>query len=199
METSLAGTQRSFVCGLRNAKPIKVNPLGPGASAFNPNRSSCITRITCPRIPEKIRAAGRVVANHQLRGNPIAAVYPGRRFGAGSCSCSGRRQSPARFFHGLKLSEVARYGKSSMPSAPRRTPTCPSRYLYRPPRGHSAHPTQIDAPAQARFGLIVGTALIPISMGGIIMSGPHSSATCSASSTKYPEEYTPASAGPAKG
>src|ERR1700676_2548661 len=58
---------------------IKLNPFGPVAKRASIHPFFMHYPDNLPKIPEKIRAAAELVANHQLR-LPIAAVYPVRRF-----------------------------------------------------------------------------------------------------------------------
>ncbi len=60
-------------------QPFKVNPLGLVAKRASIHPFFMYYPEYLPKIPEKIRAAAKLVASHQLRA-PIAAVYPARGF-----------------------------------------------------------------------------------------------------------------------
>jgi hypothetical protein len=77
--TSSAGKQKSFVMRFRRATSSGLNPFGLIGKRASIHPFFMHYPDNLPKIPEKIRAAAELVANHRLR-LPIAAVYPVRRF-----------------------------------------------------------------------------------------------------------------------
>src|SRR4051794_36081261 len=77
--TSSAGKQESLVMRFPTRDLIKLNPFGLVAKRASIHPFFMHYPDNLPKIPEKIRAAAELVANHQLR-LLIAAVYPVRRF-----------------------------------------------------------------------------------------------------------------------
>ena len=76
----VVGWDAKIVCyAAPTREPIKVNPLGLVAKRASIHPFFMHYPENLPKIPEKIRSAAELVANHQLR-LPIAAVYPARSF-----------------------------------------------------------------------------------------------------------------------
>src|SRR5712671_3142936 len=76
----IVGWNAKIICyAAPTREPIKVNPLGLVAKHASIHPFFMYYPELLPKIPEKIRAAAALLANHQLRA-PIAAVYPARRF-----------------------------------------------------------------------------------------------------------------------
>src|SRR5689334_22067843 len=76
----VVGWDAKIVCyAAPTREPIKVNPLVLVAKRASIHPFFMYYPEHLPKIPEKIRSAAELVANHQLRA-PIAAVYPARRF-----------------------------------------------------------------------------------------------------------------------
>ena len=80
MLLDIVGWEAKIVCyAAPIRRPIEVNPLVLVAKRASIHPFFMYYREYLSRIPEKIRAAARLVASNQLRA-PIAAVYPVRRF-----------------------------------------------------------------------------------------------------------------------
>jgi NADPH:quinone reductase-like Zn-dependent oxidoreductase len=76
----IVGWDAIIVCyAAPTREPIKVNPLVLVAKRASIHPFFMYYPEHLPKLPEKIRSAAELVANHQLRA-PIAAVYPARRF-----------------------------------------------------------------------------------------------------------------------
>jgi len=76
----IVGSDAKIVCyAAPTREPIKVNPLGLVIKHASIHPFFMHYPENLPKIPEKIRSAAELVANHQLR-LPIAAVYPARSF-----------------------------------------------------------------------------------------------------------------------
>jgi NADPH:quinone reductase-like Zn-dependent oxidoreductase len=76
----IVGWEAKIVCyAFPTRDLIKLNPFGLVAKRASIHPFFMHYPDNLPKIPEKIRAAAELVANHQLR-LPIAAVYPVRRF-----------------------------------------------------------------------------------------------------------------------
>ena len=76
----IVGWEAKIVCyAFPTREPIKFNPFGMVAKRASIHPFFMHYPDNLPKIPEKIRSAAELVANHQLR-LPIAAIYPVRRF-----------------------------------------------------------------------------------------------------------------------
>ena len=76
----IVGWEAKIVCyAFPTRDVIKLNPFGLVAKRASVHPFFMHYPDNLPKIPEKIRAAAELVANHQLR-LLIAAVYPARRF-----------------------------------------------------------------------------------------------------------------------
>jgi NADPH:quinone reductase-like Zn-dependent oxidoreductase len=76
----IVGWDAKIVCyAAPTREPIKVNPLGLVAKRASIHPFFMYYPEYLPKLPEKIRSAAELVANHQLRAL-IAAVYPAQRF-----------------------------------------------------------------------------------------------------------------------
>jgi NADPH:quinone reductase-like Zn-dependent oxidoreductase len=77
----IVGWEAKIVCyAFPTREPIKFNPFGLVVKRASIHPFFMHYPDNLPKIPEKIRSAADLVANHQLR-MPIAAVYPVRHFG----------------------------------------------------------------------------------------------------------------------
>jgi NADPH:quinone reductase-like Zn-dependent oxidoreductase len=77
----IVGWEARIVCyAFPTREPIRFNPFGLVAKRASIHPFFMHYPDNLPKIPEKIRSAAELVANHQLR-LPIAAVYPVRDFG----------------------------------------------------------------------------------------------------------------------
>jgi NADPH:quinone reductase-like Zn-dependent oxidoreductase len=76
----IVGWEAIIVCyAFPTREPITFNPFGMVAKRASIHPFFMHYPDNLPKIPEKIRSAAELVANHQLR-LPIAAIYPVRRF-----------------------------------------------------------------------------------------------------------------------
>lgn len=76
----IVGWEAKIVCyAFPTREPITFNPFGMVAKRASIHPFFMHYPDNLPKIPEKIRSAAELVANHQLR-LPIAAIYPVRRF-----------------------------------------------------------------------------------------------------------------------
>lgn len=76
----IVGWEAKIVCyAFPTREPITFNPFGMVAKRASIHPFFMHYPDNVPKIPEKIRSAAELVANHQLR-LPIAAIYPVRRF-----------------------------------------------------------------------------------------------------------------------
>jgi NADPH:quinone reductase-like Zn-dependent oxidoreductase len=76
----IVGWEAKIVCyAAPTRQPIKVSSLALVFKHASIHPFFMYYPEYLPRIPEKIRAAAKLVASHQLHA-PIAAIYPARRF-----------------------------------------------------------------------------------------------------------------------
>ena len=76
----IVGWEAKIVCyAFPTREPITFNPFGMVAKRASIHPFFMHYPDNLPKIPEKVRSAAGLVANHQLR-LPIAAIYPVRRF-----------------------------------------------------------------------------------------------------------------------